>query len=90
MRFEWDEAKRLSNLVKHGIAFADLTPMCNGRHRLDFESPRGGEHRTLSIALLDGRLIAVAWMWRGAEVIRLISARRARDEEKWRYGQLYC
>ena len=30
MRFEWDEAKRLANIEKHGIDFADVPPMFDG------------------------------------------------------------
>ncbi|MBI5714567.1 MAG: BrnT family toxin, partial [Chloroflexi bacterium] len=30
MRFEWDEAKRLTNIKKHGIDFSDVPPMFDG------------------------------------------------------------
>ncbi len=30
MEFEWDEAKRLSNLDKHGIDFLDIEEVFNG------------------------------------------------------------
>jgi uncharacterized DUF497 family protein len=30
MKFTWDEAKRLSNIEKHGIDFADVPPMFDG------------------------------------------------------------
>src|SRR5271155_949969 len=49
---------------------------------LDAQSPRGREHRILSIGELDGVMIAVAWTQRGADVCWIISVRRARDEEK--------
>jgi len=31
MEFEWDEAKRLSNLEKHRIDFADVEAIFDGR-----------------------------------------------------------
>lgn len=31
MAFEWDEAKRLANIQKHGIDFADVIEMFDGR-----------------------------------------------------------
>jgi uncharacterized protein len=30
MEFEWDEAKRLSNIRKHGIDFAEITSIFDG------------------------------------------------------------
>jgi len=89
MRFEWDEDKRRSNIAKHGIDFVDALEVFDGRHRLDFESPRGGEQRILSVAQLGERIIAVAWAWRGEEMVRVISVRRARHEEERGYLQLY-
>jgi uncharacterized protein (DUF4415 family)/uncharacterized DUF497 family protein len=64
--------KRQSNIAKHGIDFLLVSQMFDGRMRLDFESPRGKEQRTLSIAELDGKLIAVVWTWRGDDVVRVI------------------
>jgi uncharacterized DUF497 family protein len=88
IHFAWDEKKRQSNIAKHGIDFLLASQMFDGRVRLDFESPRGNEQRTLSIAELDGKLIAVAWTWRDDDVVRIISARRARREEERTYREL--
>jgi uncharacterized protein len=87
IRFAWDEKKRQSNIVKHGIDFLFASQMFDGRVRLDFDSARSREQRTLSIAELDGKLIAVAWTWRDDDVVRIISARRARREEERAYRQ---
>ncbi len=89
MRFEWDEAKRRSNISKHKIDFLDVDQVFDGRSYLDSDSPRRGEERFLRIAELKGRLIAVAWTWRGKDVVRIISARSARDEEERAYRQLH-
>jgi uncharacterized DUF497 family protein len=89
MRFEWDEERRQSNIEKHGIDFIRATRLFDGRHRLDAASPRGREHRILSIGELEGVIIAVAWTQRGEDICRIISVRRARDEEKRQYHQVY-
>ncbi len=89
MRFEWDEAKRRSNIAKHGIDFLRARLLFDGRPHLDLDSPRRSEKRFLRIARFDDLLIAVAWTRRGKDVVRIISARRARDEEKRAYRQLH-
>jgi uncharacterized DUF497 family protein len=89
MRFEWDEKKRLSNIAKHGFDFIRAARLFDGRPRLDARSPRGRENRILSIGELDGVMIAVAWTQRGADVCRIISVRRARDEEERQYQQIH-
>ena len=75
MDFEWDEAKRRSNIDKHGFDFRDAPDMFDGRPRLDVVSPRGGEERTLSVAVFNDRFTAVTWTWRGEDTIRIISVR---------------
>jgi uncharacterized protein len=89
MRFEWDEAKRRSNIVKHGIDFVRASLVFDGRPGIELDSPRRSEKRLLRVAELDGRIIAVAWTQRGKDQVRIISARRARNEEERAYRQLY-
>jgi hypothetical protein len=89
MLFEWDEAKRRSNIEKHGIDFQRAQLVFDSRPRLDIESPRLGEDRLLSIAILNGRLVAVIWVWRGDDVHRIISVRRARGAEERQYRQVF-
>lgn len=89
MHFEWDEDKRQSNIEKHGFDFIRSARLFDGRPRLDAASPRGREHRVLSIGELEGVIIAVAWTQRGPDICRIISVRRARDEEKRQYHQTF-
>jgi uncharacterized DUF497 family protein len=89
MRFEWDEAKRLSNIAKHGIDFLRVRRVFDGRSRLDVASPRMEEHRYVSVAVLDGVMVSVVWTMRGGGTVRIISARRSRDAEERKYRQLY-
>ncbi len=46
----WDEAKRETNLDKHGLDFTDAVMVIESPYRLDVESVRGGEERTQSFA----------------------------------------
>jgi uncharacterized DUF497 family protein len=57
MRFEWDEAKRLTNIAKHGIDFLRARNVFAGRPRVENESWHAGETRRLRIAMLDERLL---------------------------------
>ncbi len=85
MDFEWDEAKRTSNLEKHGLDFDDVRRLFEAPF-LRARSDRDGEARYLAIGPLDGRILAVAYTLRGT-AIRLISARSARPYEKNAYHQ---
>jgi uncharacterized protein len=89
MEFEWDSAKGRSNIAKHGFDFLDAREVFDGRPRVDIESPRGGEDRTLSVAVLNEVLVAVTWTRRSGDIIRLISVRRARRAEDRKYRQIY-
>ncbi len=81
MRFEWDEAKRWSNLEKHGFDFQRAIRIFDGRPRLDIPSRRGDEERVLSVA--------VAWTQRDLDAVRIISVRRARRAEEKQHRQLH-
>jgi uncharacterized DUF497 family protein len=71
--FEWDHQKRELNLAKHGIDFDGAMEVFYGPiilHRSDRNN--------------DNRLIVVV-LTRRADVIRIISARRARKNEESEY-----
>ncbi len=85
MDFEWDEAKRLANILKHGIDFDDAVRIFAGwvihseDQRRDY-----GERRYLAFGELDGRVIQIVYTLRNGRH-RLISARRARRNERRAY-----
>lgn len=88
MQFEWDEAKRVKNIVKHGIDFADVpqifdSPMLN---ELD-EFTDYGEDRWLGIGFLRNAVAVVVWTERQDDTIRIISARKANKYERQRFEQ---
>jgi uncharacterized DUF497 family protein len=78
--FEWDEAKRSSNLDKHGIDFEDAILVFE-RPFLVLRSDRAGEERWLALGWMKDREIAVVFVTRDGRR-RLISARRARTHER--------
>ena len=88
MDFEWSAAKRIAVLDARGLDFIDAEILFDGRPLHTVASPRGAEERWLSVGELNGRLVAVVWTQR-SDTIRIITMRRARNEEKQRYGALY-
>jgi uncharacterized DUF497 family protein len=88
MEFEWFEAKRLAVLNERRLDFLDARRLFDGRPLLTAPSVRGSERRWISIGELGGEVIAVVWTQRGM-AIRIITMRRARNEEKRRYRALY-
>lgn len=81
MRYTWDEAKRQSNLRKHGLDFADAEKVFNGPLVL-FEDNRVdyGEQRMIGIGLLDFLVVLVVHVEADDE-IRIISMRKADSDE---------
>lgn len=78
--FEWDENKRVTNLAKHGFDFEDVTVVFLEPH-IDFALKFRAEPRRQATGVVDGRCVAVIYTMRG-RTIRIISARRARENEE--------
>ena len=86
--FEWDEDKRQATLRKHGIDFADaIEVVLNDPLVLPGRSE--AETRLIAIGPLADKLIAVVFTMRG-DAYRLITARRARNDEEARYKAIYA
>jgi uncharacterized protein len=81
--FDWDERKNELNLAKHGIDFDDASEVFYGPILLR-QSNRNNEERWIAVGHSDSQLIAVVFT-RRADVIRIISARRARKNEEREY-----
>jgi hypothetical protein len=84
--FEWDEAKRLTNIDKHGIDFEDIAPAFDDEtalhvpdHRMDY-----GEERVIMIARCRSTIMSIVYTMRG-ERTRIISARFANQRERATY-----
>jgi uncharacterized DUF497 family protein len=88
MEFEWDENKRLSNLKKHGLDFADIGYVFEDEQAVSFEniSKEFGEHRFITIGCCKNKLcIAVVVYTKRKERIRIISFRKASKAERSLY-----
>ena len=89
MRFEWDEKKRLVNIRKHGIDFADIPAIFEGDivtvidDRFEYR-----ETRYQTLGLLESRVILVVHT-ESETIIRIISARKAtKYEEKIYFSEI--
>jgi uncharacterized protein len=73
MRFIWDEAKRKSNLIKHGLDFADVARMFELPILLSEDGRNDyGEQRMLALGILDAVVVVVVHV-ESDETIRIIS-----------------
>jgi uncharacterized protein len=95
-RFEWDEAKNLSNRRKHGVSFEDGCEVFDDPLHVSVqERTQGGEQRWQTYGVVrDVLLLIVAHtvqeqqedgIW--VEVVRIISARHAKRKERHRYEE---
>ncbi len=93
IRFEWDPEKASANVAKHGVSFDLAVRVFADPFALSVQDRiEGAEYRWQTIGLVEGwLLLLVAHTVRdeidGAEVIRIISARRATRGERKRYDQ---
>lgn len=86
--FEWDPAKDAANEQKHGIAFEDAKNVFRDPQHLieDAARPEHGERRGKAIGRL-GAFVATVIFTDRHDRRRIISARRARRDERERYRQ---
>ena len=82
--FDWDDNKNRANQQKHKIAFEDATDVFNDKDRLEYRSAKEGETRLLTIGKAFQAIISVVYTTRDL-IIRIISARRASQEERRAY-----
>ena len=81
MRFVWDEAKRKSNLAKHGLNFADAHRVFAGiiveqpDTRFDYD-----EQRMIAVGMLDAVVVLIVHVERD-DCVRIISMRQATKNE---------
>lgn len=82
MRFTWDESKRQSNLIKHGLEFKDGPRVFDGATfsiadtRFDY-----GEDRFVTIGLLGDNVVVIVHS-EDKDEIRIISMRKGTKNEQ--------
>jgi uncharacterized DUF497 family protein len=80
MEFEFDERKSSSNKVKHGIDFIEAQQLWLDTSRIEVASRTIDEPRFIVIGQVNGKHWAAVITYR-EERVRIISVRRARNEE---------
>ena len=87
----WDSAKSLSNIVKHGVTFAQAAAVLKDPLALTvFDSAHNEvEERWFSLGMADGKLLAVSHTYRAtgpvSAQVRIISARPSTRSEREQY-----
>jgi len=83
--FGWDKNKDRLNRQKHGVSFADTVAVFEDPGALTIEDDEHDEERFITVGMdCYGRVLVVAYIWRG-ENIRIISARKATRPEVKQY-----
>jgi uncharacterized DUF497 family protein len=79
VRFEWDDQKAIENLAKHGVSFGESTEVFYDPNALeDYDTGHPIEEaRFVIIGLSTRRLLYVVYAERAADLVRIISARKA-------------
>lgn len=83
MSYSWDGAKRQSNLKKHHLDFRDARLVFAGL-TLTFEDDRFDytEQRFITIGLLGGEFVVIAYAEESENTTRIISMRKATKYEE--------
>ena len=84
MRFEWDDKKAIENLAKHGVSFGEATEVFYDPNAIeDYDAGHSFEEsRFVIIGLSSRRLLYVVYAERAADLVRIISARKAGRAEQ--------
>ena len=84
MKFEWDPQKSLVNRGKHNIDFDSTKSLWNDPDRIEILAPHPLENRFILIGKIGNQIWSAVYTLR-EEVIRMISVRRSRKQEKALY-----
>lgn len=85
MKFDWHEDKRLANLRKHGIDFADCHKVFSGvTYTFEDNKEAYNEQRFITLGLLGTHVVCIAHTETTSR-IRYISARKATKYEQKLY-----
>lgn len=80
MHFEWDEHKAAANLRKHGVSFDEAKTIFDDENLQLIADPRHFDHKERLIAIgysQQLRVLLVCHCYRSADVISIITARKA-------------
>ncbi len=86
MAFEFDPEKSAANLAKHGIDFEAAQALWLDDDRIEVDARSETEPRSAVIGVIEGKPWT-AFVTLRDEAIRIISVRRARDDEVEAYDR---
>jgi uncharacterized protein len=86
--YVWDEAKRKSNLKKHGLDFKDAYLVYESPNKCTYDASREDEFRLMDVALavVKGRILTLVYTEQDDKV-RVISFRNASRTERKQYEE---
>ena len=84
LRFDWDEAKAASNLVKHGVSFEEAATVFGDPLALTLDDPdySADEPRLLTFGVSNRRRVLLVVNMERGRMLRIISARKATKHER--------
>jgi uncharacterized DUF497 family protein len=88
MRYEWDPEKDALNKRKHDLSLDDGVPALDDPNRVSWIDDRFdyGEERIVTLGFGRTRVLYVVSTRRGADLTRIITVRKAEDNELEIYG----
>lgn len=86
MRFSWDEAKAASNILKHGVSFAEAETVFLDPLAIHAEDD-GREERTVMLGVSEKHRILYVVFEETENDIRIISARKTTPHERRLYEE---
>jgi len=94
MQFEWDDQKNQANKKKHGVSFELATLVFGDPHAVSVPNDCQTEERWLTMGLVKAVLVIVVAHTVGEdqdheEIVRIISARKAKRAEREEYENQY-
>lgn len=88
MKIEFDPQKNAANFDKHGLRFEDVATLEWESAHFALDDRRFyGEERLIAYVMRDARLYIVCLTFRGDDVIRVFSFRKANKRERLYYEQ---
>lgn len=81
MDYDWDEAKRLRNLRKHGLDFMDADLVFEASLKITVDAAHAEDNRYADLAEVNGRVLMLVYTLR-QQTVRCISLRVASRRER--------
>jgi len=91
MRFEWDEEKEKTNIIKHNLSFSTASLVFADHRAIYMDDPEhsDGEFREIALGKIGNLMVSVVIFVdrsdKEEEIIRIISARKATTKEEAQY-----